>query len=1029
MLVMMQKLRSALFSLLLLASFTASTPKGIVARQEGPRPRTWTDQVDYDEYSLIIKGQRVFLHSGEFMTYRLPVPDLWPDILEKFKAAGFNGLSLYTHMGSINPSRGIVDFDGYRALQPLFEAAKRIGIWVVLRPETSAGGLAHWTTTEVKGKLRSNDSDYREAWTPYILGIVREAVDYQITQDGPIIAMQVDNEYGQDAGAGYFEDLKAVYRNESNGIVLPLTYNDPGMGRSFINGTGAVDLYGFDAYPNRYDCSHPDIWRPVPENYHEYHMEVNRWQPLYIPEYQGGSLQAWGPNTPDYSGCAALTGPDFESVFYKQLWADNVKLVNYYPLYGGTSWGGIPFQWVYTSYDWGAAISEPRTLTTKYTELKLQGIFLRSSPEFYKTDVEVNSTESNLVMPINNSSLGFATLLRNLDTGAGFWIVRQKDSTSTTISEFKLNITTGSGTSFQIPQIANAITLNGRQSKVVVTDYAFGSSRALYSTAEVFFAGVIGGRDVLFLHGNSDQEHEVALSSIVSTSANTSSSNLITYTPAPSNISPANTTIVTLKEGLSGLQTLSASDSQLVLFADTTTVETFWAPSLTSIDPSNHANFWGIGTNESVLVSGPYLVRSATIEGDALTLRGDLNVTNLEKESRFTIIAPQNITRVTWNNKTVILDTSSSAMGYITGVVDAPKDALEEIVVPELGNWVYRDSLPEVGTEFDDSEWIVANHTETNIPFKMWYGDGRVLYGCDYGFCEGAVIWRGHFNGTGAEKSMNLSINGGQGFAAGVWLNDLFLDTSFGNSSNGANNINETDQVFTFPDGSVKIAEDNVVTVVQDNMGLNENWYTDDHMKSPRGIRGFQLNNGTFGEWKVQGKLGGYKKQAQLFSSFPDKVRGVMNEGGLFGEREGWHLPGFDTAAWQNRNLSDGLPDSTAGVGFFVTTFNLALPDGYDIPISFNFDEPFGQPYRALLFVNGWMMGKRIGNLGPQAKFPVHEGILNYRGENTVAVALWSMSPEASVTPSLSLAVDGIFEGKLGEIRVDNPGWVERKEV
>ncbi|EEB90965.1 hypothetical protein MPER_10755, partial [Moniliophthora perniciosa FA553] len=337
----------------------------------------------------------------------------------------------------------------------------------------------------------------------------------------------------------YFVYLKAVYRNESNGIVVPLTYNDPGMGRSFINGTGAVDLYGFDAYPNRYDCAHPNIWRPVPENYHEYHMEVNRWQPLYIPEYQGGSLQAWGPNTP------ALTGPDFESVFYKQLWADNVKLVNYYPLYGGTSWGGIPFHGVYTSYDWGAAISEPRTLTTKYTELKLQGIFLRSSPEFYKTDVVANSTEIPIVDTLNNSSLGFATLLRNPDTGAGFWIVRHNDSTSTAISEFKLNVTTASGASFQIPNIAGAITLDGRQSKVLVTDYAFGSSRALYSTAEVFFAGVIDGRDVLFLHGYSNQEHEVVLSLTGTNTANTTSE-LITFTPATS----TNSTIISFKKGI-----------------------------------------------------------------------------------------------------------------------------------------------------------------------------------------------------------------------------------------------------------------------------------------------------------------------------------------------------------------------------------------------------------------------------------------------------------------------------------------------
>jgi len=37
-------------------------------------------------------------------------------------------------MGLINPAPGVVDFDGFRALQPLYEAATAAGIWVVLRP-------------------------------------------------------------------------------------------------------------------------------------------------------------------------------------------------------------------------------------------------------------------------------------------------------------------------------------------------------------------------------------------------------------------------------------------------------------------------------------------------------------------------------------------------------------------------------------------------------------------------------------------------------------------------------------------------------------------------------------------------------------------------------------------------------------------------------------------------------------------------------------------------------------------------------
>ena len=125
-----------------------------------------------------------------------------------------------------------------------------------------------------------------------------------------------------------------------------------------------------------------------------------------------------------------------------------------------------------------------------------------------------------------------------------------------------------------------------------------------------------------------------------------------------------------------------------------------------------------------------------------------------------------------------------------------------------------------------------------------------------------------------------------------------------------------------------------------------------------------------------------------------------MNEGGLFGEREGWHLPGFNTANWTARDLSQGLPGGGAGIGFFLTTFELAFPRDSDGFVSFVFEDDDSQPYRALLFVNGWMFGKvsagsqrlcggiplltgrqRVANLGPQTRFPVPPGILDFHGK------------------------------------------------
>lgn len=50
--------------------------------------------VAWDEYSLLINGERVFIFSGEFHYERLPVPELWRDVLEKYKSNGLNAVSV-----------------------------------------------------------------------------------------------------------------------------------------------------------------------------------------------------------------------------------------------------------------------------------------------------------------------------------------------------------------------------------------------------------------------------------------------------------------------------------------------------------------------------------------------------------------------------------------------------------------------------------------------------------------------------------------------------------------------------------------------------------------------------------------------------------------------------------------------------------------------------------------------------------------------------------------------------------------------
>ena len=287
--------------------------------------------------------------------------------------------------------------------------------------------------------------------------------------------------------------------------------------------------------------------------------------------------------------------------------------------------------------------------------------------------------------------------------------------------DFKINVTTSTG-NVQLPQVASAMTLNGRQSKVIVADYSFGTSKLLYATAQILFAGRIGHRDVLYLYGNPKQEHEAAL-------VPTGPPRMQTSRPDTRfTLSGVNYTIITFLPGIKGLVTVYDFDEQLVLYSDEDTAATFWAPVVPSGAESIHSsftNYWQLGTNASILVGGPYLVRNASISGTQLALRGDL-LTGV----RLIVIAPENITSITWNGDPVAADAALTTGSTFVSQIQ-PKNSASTIVAPRLGNWKFADSLPEIQTNFSDGSWTTANHTTTNIPYKPYYGD-RVLYGCDY---------------------------------------------------------------------------------------------------------------------------------------------------------------------------------------------------------------------------------------------------------------------------------------------------------
>ncbi|KAJ7781617.1 glycoside hydrolase family 35 protein [Mycena metata] len=959
--------------------------------------------VTWDEYSLLINGNRVNVWSGEVHPYRMPVQSLHLDVFQKIKALGFNAISAYFFWGIHEGKRGEISFEGFRDLQPFFDAALKAGLYVIARPgpyinaETTGGGFPGWGT-HTEGLWRTSNTSYVEAYTGYMKAIGAQFAANQITNGGPIILVQVENEYSGfqppfTEDFTYESDLKSVLR--SVGVTVPLTVNDAWPGGHFTD----VDIYGYDSYPNGFNCGQPNDWLPGAVDSTEYffgaHLQYSPQSPNAVFEFQGGAFDPWGGF--GYEDCAELLGPEFERVFYKNEFAMSTTMLNLYMLFGGTNWGGIAHPGVYTSYDYGSAIAEDRTLREKYYELKLQANFRAVSPAFLTTrPMNIFATQGSFT---GNQALKTTQVLDVVGNKTGFYVVRQVDASTTAVQTYTLTLSTSIG-SLTIPTIGGSLALNGKDSKIHVVDYSAGSTTVLYSTGEILTWATIDQRDVILVYGNAGELHETAFkfTSAVPTATVVSGTGAIKTKVLAGNS-------LVLQYQTTG-QTVVEVGNVLLYILDRANAYQFWV-----LHPPTTGAFAQFSTQNPILVKGGYLLRSVTTAGGVLALTGDLNTTT---PVSFEIIAPAAFQAATFNGAKLALGKTRY------GTLTAQKTAtLPAVTLPNLAalKWKTADSLPEIQPQYSDAQWTVANHTTTINPTPA--NTSVVLYAGDYGFHTGNILWRAHFTATGAEKGFEVAVQGGSAFGFSVWLDATFIGSWEGDAVQSVFNA-------TFPfTAALKSGTAHVLTILQDHMGNEENWEAaGEDFKTPRGILSYDFTGSpttNVSVWKVAGNLGG--------ESFADDTRGPLNEGGLFGERQGWHLPGFDDSAWATGAPTTGL--AHAGVSFFRTTFALNIPAGVDYPLALVLTNATTNPlFRAQLYVNGYQFGKYVNHIGPQTSFPVPQGILNYNGANTLAVSLWAAGASGARLASLALKVTAKVESSMAPV-VNQPAtpWVRRSNA
>ncbi|HET8980271.1 MAG TPA: beta-galactosidase [Solirubrobacteraceae bacterium] len=990
---------------------------GAQAARRPHRTDAASHTISYDKYSLMIDGKRTFIWSGEFEYWRLPSPSLWLDILEKMKAEGYNAVTVYFNWAYHSPSPGVYDFSGVRNVNVLLDDAQRVGLYVIARPgpyingETSAGGLPGWLLTQA-GKARTNASDYVAAadeWLHHIDAILK---NHQLTNGtGTVILYQIENELAA-TGAGEYDYMKNLYDTaRGDGITVPIFHNDKGRNGIWVPAssnvpgtvTGPNDLYAFDGYPG--GTCHTDATPGAPSAAPDWGIwgpggakggaSASPNTPGFAAEFGGGWFDYWGSRG-TYDCTAQRDGPGYERVFYETNIANRLTIQNFYMTFGGTSWGWLPAPVVYTSYDYGAAINEARQLRPKASTMKEIGLFLQSvAPVITKVDQGAPVTPSSSAIKVYDDV--------NPDTGTHFYFAMHNPSNATTDNSFTFPIATSDG-NYTVPQ-QGTLQINGQDAKMLVADYDMDGQHLVYSTSEIMTHFAEGSQDVALLYGRDGEDGETVLryssQPTVQVAAGTVTS---TYDAATGDLR-----LDYVHNGLAVVNIHGGGRPPLtLLLADTTTAGSFWRQD-TAAGP--------------VLEQGPELVRTAQVTGRVLRLTGDTSAPTSMK-----VWAPAQVRMITWNGRPVSFvrggagDRGAGQPGDGVTVTTAQLPGPVPVTLPDLSKaqWRFAPGSPEAQPSFNDSGWPIANKTTTNSTTPPPAGQ-PVLTADDYGFHQGDVWYRASYTGAAAARTLTMRYGGGGAGMLQAWLDGVYLGQNVLPSGVSAPPTTGT-VTFTIPAG-MRTDGTHTLAVMVRNDGHNEDGGVNDAQKEGRGLISVGMTDASGAAvnptitWRIQGNRGG--------ESIVDPARGIENNGGLYGERHGWYLPGYPDGDWTPTTV----PASTAmsGTSWYRTTFDLHIPRVDDGSLGLTIGDPStpqsSANYRALIFVNGWNMGQYVADVGPQHTFVIPSGVLNPDGHNTLAIAVTSNGGPGNGLEKVALTNLGTVRGGV-PVRMDSaPSW------
>jgi beta-galactosidase len=303
---------------------------------------------------FLLDGAPFRILSGALHYFRVH-PAQWADRIAKARQMGLNTIETYVAWNAHAPTEGAFDLAGGLDLGHFLDLIAEAGLHAIVRPgpyicaEWANGGLPAWLFRDGTTGIRRDESAYLAAVRTYFGQLAPVIKPRQISHGGPIILVQVENEYGAyGADKNYLRKLVGIYRE--SGIDVPLTTVDQPVADMLANGS-LPELHKTGSFGSR-----------VPERLEE----LRRHQPtgpLMCSEFWNGWFDEWGGHH----------HTDTESAAHLDELLKLGASVNIYMFHGGTNFGFTngandkgTYRPIITSYDYDAPLDEAGNPTAKY---------------------------------------------------------------------------------------------------------------------------------------------------------------------------------------------------------------------------------------------------------------------------------------------------------------------------------------------------------------------------------------------------------------------------------------------------------------------------------------------------------------------------------------------------------------------------------------------------------------------------------------------------------------------------------------